>query len=150
MNKILIHELREKGALLPTGVQEGFELFESHILEGGEVNLRRFLETQIEENGWEESWVDFYYGKLTIEEKAKAESVLTAGQKAWLREQNIGPEDLYFGLDRDLFEITVRLSVTEMLFSTFYFTKKPCTVWCSMEGKAVVFTNKVDKSTSTP
>lgn len=139
MRKTTLENLKKRGALCPARVEDGFAQYKNMILEGHGQQLRLFLEEQVQENGWQDSWVDFYYGTLSEAEREKARSVLTEEQKSWLDGQEIGKQDLYFQMDAVLFEITYRLSITGMLFSTYYFTKVPCTVWSSFDGKAVVF-----------
>lgn len=139
MEKITLGQLINKGAIYFTRIEEGFADYSYQIIEGSEAELKKCLMDLIHENGRENSWVDFYYGRLKSEEKERILTSLTDDEKQLLEAANPSENDLYFALTEELFEITFRLSVTEMLFSTFYFTKTPCTVWSSFENKFVLF-----------
>ena len=139
MEKITLGQLINKGAIYFARIEEGFADYSYQIIEGSEAELKAYLTDLIHENGWENSWVDFYYGRLKEDEKERVSAFLTDEEKQFLESVNLGKEDLYFALTEELFEVTFRLSVTEMLFSTFYFTKEPCTVWSSFEKKILRF-----------
>ncbi len=105
-------------------MEDGFAQYKNMILDGHGQQLRVFLEEQVQENGWQDSWVDFYYGTLSETEREKARSVLTEEQKSWLDGQDIGKQDLYFQMDAALFEITYRLSITGDAVFYILFHKK--------------------------
>ena len=83
-------------------------------------------------------------GKITekrTEEQRRAEMVLSSEQVRFLHESDLpdSREDVYFPFEESLFAIALRFSVTQMLFSTFYFPMLRKTVWSSYEGKFIVF-----------
>ena len=67
--------------------------------------------------------------------------VLSSEQVRFLHESDLpdSREDVYFPFEESLFAIALRFSVTQMLFSTFYFPMLRKTVWSSYEGKFIVF-----------
>lgn len=144
--RVLTQEnLKEEGCIFFEHIQEGFDRYAYELLTGTGELLRIKLLEMIWRNGWENSFVDFYYGKLNEKEQRIVRRVLNREQKDYLRAMKIGADDLYFNLTPELFGITFQLSVTETLFSTFYFSKYPCCVWANFEGKYPVFYRKGEK-----
>ena len=109
--------------------------------EGDEEALETYICRLLEENGRENTYFDFYFGTLSQEEQSRAETVLSSEQVRFLHEYGLpdSREDVYFHFEESLFAIALRLSVTQMLFSTFYFPMHCKTVWSSYEGKFIVF-----------
>lgn len=139
MEKLTLEQLKEKGAIYFEQIETGFVRYQNRIMEGSEKELRKYLQGKIKENGWEASFVDFYYGRLSAAEKEKVREYLTEEQKEYLDGQELGAEDIYFKLSEELFEIAFLLSIKEALFSTFYFTGDVCTVWSNYGRRFVVF-----------
>ena len=139
---LTLEELKHKGCIYINRIEEGFGDYDFTILEGSPEELREYVESLIEENGWENAYADFYYGTLSAGEKEAVKAVLSKEQKDWIEAMDTLEKGIYFPLERELFEIIFFLSVTETLFSTFYFSKYPCTVWSSYDHKFVVFTKR--------
>lgn len=139
MQGITLESLKKMGAIWVERIEKGFAEHESLILEADEMELKQYLQERIRENGWEGSLVDFYYGRLKEEEQRIVREALTEAQVRYIEEEVRGGETIYFPLTEELFEITFHLSVNEILFSTFYFVKIPCTVWSNYGKKFVVF-----------
>ena len=57
----------------------------------------------------------------------------------------VNREDVYFRYEERLFSIAVTLSVTEMLFSTFYFPVLCKTVWSNYQGSFLLFSYETGK-----
>ena len=119
-------------------INDGFEKYENRILEGKDISdslilenkIIKFIENAFELNGEENSYVDFYYFKLNEEDKLKLENMISKEDKKILNEiKEYEFESIYFYLTKELIPFIVRLSTREVLFSTIYFTKVPCTVW---------------------
>lgn len=133
-------DIIEKGGIYFSKIEEGFDSYQvTHIQ--GEDAIHRFLEEQMNKNGFEHSFVDFYYGRLDMESKYKVKSILSEEEIAYI---NTLPyhETIYFPLDPILFQIVYRLSISDMLFSTFYFTDYPMTIWSNYNQNWPVFTRK--------
>lgn len=111
------------------------------MAEGDEEALETYVCHLLEENGRENTYFDFYFGTLSQEEQRRAEMVLSSEQVRFLHESDLpdSREDVYFPFEESLFAIALRFSVTQMLFSTFYFPMLRKTVWSSYEGKFIVF-----------
>ena len=142
---ISLDELKEEGCIYFAHIQEGFDRYAYKMLTGTGEYLRTKLLELIWRNGWENSFVDFYYGRLSEKERRIVRKVLKQEQRDYLLAMDIKEEELYFNLTPELFSITFQLSVTETLFSTFYFSKYPCCVWANFEGKYPVFYKKEEK-----
>lgn len=134
-----IEEIKARGALLIPDLRYGFDHYSYEIIKGTPLGLKQLLLNKIETNGWENSYVDFYYGELCPEQQDNVNAMLEEEQKALLQEMSFLPEDIYYPLNPELFEITFLLSIREGLFSTYYFTRKPCTVWSNYNSRFVVF-----------
>ena len=135
-------EMEEKGLLMVPDLNYGFNHYPYEIVRQSPAGFRRFLLDKIEANGWENSWVDFYYGELSPEEQDNVAALLETEQKEYIAGMEFYKGEVYFPLTPELFEITFLLSVREGLFSTFYFGKDPCTVWSNYSGQFVVFYRK--------
>ncbi|MBS5786550.1 MAG: hypothetical protein KIC98_01465 [Clostridioides difficile] len=134
-----LQELKDRQCLYIDNINDGFEDYSFYYKEGSEKDLREFLLNKIAENTMENTYVDFYYSKLNAEEKKKVNSILTVEEINYLESITWENNDLFFKMNSTLFEITFKLSITDMLFSTFYFSKIPCTVWSNYNRKFVVF-----------
>lgn len=132
-------DLNRKGAVMVPDLGYGFAHYPYELLRGTPACLREFLLNQIKRNGWEHSFVDFYYGELTKEEQDNVGALLEEEQRQYLSRLDPHKGALYYPLSPELFEITFLLSIREGLFSTFYFTNQPCTVWSNYNQRFVVF-----------
>lgn len=120
-------------------ISEGFNKYVNGILKGresdnktkNEESIIRLLEKLIEINGIENSYVDFYYSRLSDEDKKRLTQLLVDEDKEQLKEleKKLSSKDIYFKLTKEMVPFFTRLSTREVLFSTFYFTKIPCTIW---------------------
>ena len=136
-------ELIAAGCMVPDTLQEAMRYSgrEMKVIEGSREELVSLIYQLLRENGKENTYFDFYFGTLSKEEKQKALSVLSIEQASYLCGLNLpdSREDVYFSYEETLFAIAVRLSVTEMLFSSFYFPMIRKMVWSSFEGKFLMF-----------
>lgn len=120
-------------------ISEGFEKYLNGILEveeviakdQGEERIIEFLEELLELNGEENSFIDFYYERLEEADKERLKKLLGEEDRLLLDhiEKELVGEGIYFRLTRDILPFMARLCTREILFSTFYFTKIPCTIW---------------------
>lgn len=130
-------------------ISEGFNKYYNGVLQGntqvsGEVierNMIRFIEKAFEINGTENSYVDFYYSRLGEEDKKRLEELLSVEDREVLKElkeDKLG-DGIYFSLTKEIISFITRLSTREILFSTIYFTKVPCTIWGNYDLKFPCF-----------
>ena len=134
-------DLLRAGCMVPDTLQEAMRSGRQEMAEGDKEALETYVCRLLEENGRENTYFDFYFGTLSREEQSRAETVLSSEQVRFLHEYGLpdNREDVYFSFEESLFAIALRLSVTQMLFSTFYFPMLRKTVWSSYEGKFIVF-----------
>lgn len=135
---MLLETMKQKGAIWFERIEEGLDNYPYYYLEGDEERLLQELKELAIKNGYENSFVDFYYGKLSLDEKEIVQKVLTKDEIDYIYTLNLN-DNIYFRLDEKLLSITVKLSAREILFSTFYFCKYPCTVWGNYSNKFPVF-----------
>ena len=120
-------------------ISNGFNNYSNGILEAeqnisieeAEGRIIRFFERILELNGEENSFIDFYYGQLSKEDKKRLKELLTTEDLEFINaiEHCKFEESIYFYLSKEMIPFITRLCTREVLFSTFYFTKIPCTIW---------------------
>jgi len=135
-------------------INEGFDRFESFILksasgQSGDKDEQKFIEfidRVFQLNGQENSYIDFYLSKLDKKAKENLFTSLNEDDKAILKRHinEIEDETIYFRLQRELIPFITRLCIREILFSTFYFTKFPCTIWGNYNMRFPIFFDNVD------
>lgn len=56
--------------------------------------------------------------------------------------EKLDKSTVYFKLTEEFIKFLVSISLKEILFSTFYFTKIPCTIWSNYNKKFPIFFEK--------
>jgi hypothetical protein len=143
---------KEKVDIKFENINDGFDRFDSVMLEGllnanTEEDIIKFLERAFELNGENNSYVDFYLSRLDEDARENLLNILNGEDKQTLKRimEEIKDETIYFRLSREVIPLITRLSTRELFFSTFYFTKYPCTIWGNYDMKfPVFFKNKND------
>jgi hypothetical protein len=126
---ISLEELKEKNCLYIESIDKGFNNLKHHLIEGNDNELEEFLLQKIDENGMGNN----------SEERNIVNSALSQDNIDYINKYMLEEDGIYFQMTPELFDITFKLSITEMLFSTFYFSKFPCTVWSNYNKKFIVF-----------
>lgn len=132
-------EFQNKVDIRFSNISEGFNKFHNGVLEKkallnreeSEERIFRFFERILELNGEENSFIDFYYLRLGEEDKQRLKEMVSADDRIILNdvERELKGDGIYFRLSKEILPFIVRLCTREVLFSTFYFTKIPCTIW---------------------
>lgn len=135
-------ELLKRGAIYFERIEEGFETYEVDYMEGTEEELYQALLSLYHINGESDSFVDFYFFRLSEPEKVAVLESLTVEEKNYLLALEDSNDSVFYPLDDMLLAITAKLSARELLFSTFYFSKEPVTVWGNYQHRYPVFRNK--------
>jgi len=146
MEPIKEEEFKGKVKVRFNNINEGFDNYKNGILRGGielkkssvEDQIIKFLQGMFDLNGEENSYVDFYYFRLNEEDKEKLTELLSKEDKITLDKLK-GYDTIYFKLSRDVIPFIARLCTREVLFSTIYFTKMPCTIWGNYDLKFPCF-----------
>lgn len=145
MNEILIpisnKEFKEKVTIRFNSINDGFNNYNNKTIEGTEEAFVSFLQEAFELNGAENSYVDFYYNVLNDEDKKKLKELINDEDKILLEEfeKNYHEKNIYFKLTKESIPFITRLSTREILFSTIYFTKYPCTIWGNYNKSFPIF-----------
>lgn len=142
-----LEEFQKICPLFIHNIQEGFSSYPNGMLEGSSNHIKSRLLQMIELNGEENCFTDCYFARLNIEEKKKIQAVLTDGEYHYLEGICLAQDKIYQSYHPVLFDILFKLTTTEMLFSTFYFTKYPCLIWGNYDGKYPVFCLKEEDLT---
>lgn len=145
---------KEKVKIRFNNINEGFNRFENYILksESGESKEKdeekfiEFIEKALQLNGHENSYVDFYLSKLDEEAKSNIFKLLDEEDITILKKyiHHIEEETIYFKLQKEAIPFITRLCTREILFSTFYFTKFPCTIWGNYNMRFPIFFDNKD------
>jgi len=131
-------ELNTKGAILLENVREGFNIYPFFFVEGKAEQLQQFLIYCLHENEGL-AYADFYYGNLTQEQQEQFFTGLMPNERECMDCFEIQPGQVYYPLIMYNLPFFSDITARSWLFSTFYFTRKPCTVWGNYDGKYPVF-----------
>lgn len=137
--KISMEEFKKKDIIHIDNIQEGFNKYPNLILEGTEEYVNNVIKKMVFENGLENSYADFYYGRLDEDSKNKVKAALTEKEVMLIESLKLGSEDIFVKVNFQLLEILLKLTASEVLFSSFYFTRYPCLVWGNYDKKYPVF-----------
>ena len=137
-NSIMLEEIK-KNIIYIKNIQEGFNKYPNTIIEGTEEDVNNVIRRLINKNGIENSYADFYYGKLDQEEKNRVRAVLNEKEIMLVESLNLSAKDIFIRLNAELVEILLKLTASEILFSSFYFTKYPCLVWGNYGHRYPIF-----------
>lgn len=139
-------EFKENVEIKFSNITEGFNRYSNKTLEVidnkfFEEKMIEFLEEIVKINGIENSYVDFYYNALSKDDRDRLKEMIDYEDKLFIsefeREDNEGC--IYFRLSMDSIPFINKLNSREILFSTMYFTKEPCTIWGNYNKKFPVF-----------
>lgn len=137
-------EFKKRVSIYFNNINEGFSNFKSKVLEenyNSQGDFIGFISECFKLNGVENSYVDFYYYNLSIEDRERLRSFLDKDERKFLEKhiENINKDAIYFKLTEEFIEFLTNISLKEILFSTFYFTKIPCTIWGNYNRKFPIF-----------
>ena len=118
-------------------IQDGFDHYHYFTLYGIEAQYDKFLEKAFYLNK-DHAYVDFYYGRLEENEKENLQSFLTQEDLQILDFIDYD-NGIYFPLTEEILPFSLKITAQEILFSTFYFTKIPCTLWGNYNLKFPIF-----------
>lgn len=142
MKNVPIQQLMAENALLISNISQGFQHYPYKVLYHTADEYLKLLKHMTAINSPGHSYVDFYFGRLSEEEKNRICSRICPSWQSAIHSLKLSPDQIYFQLEdeHDLFlEILSGLSAEELLFSTFYFTKYPCTLWTNYGLKYPLF-----------
>lgn len=122
-------------------INDGFDNYCHKVIEGSENQFIDFINKAFELNGADNSYVDFYYNILSEDDKQRLKALISDEDKVILEgfEKSYSEKNIYFKLTKEIIPFIIRLSTREILFSTIYFTKYPCTIWGNYNNKFPVF-----------
>ena len=137
--KIHLEELKKENVIYVENIQEGFNKYPNSMIEGTEEQINNAIRQLFIVNGLENSYADFYYGRLNQEEKNRVKAALDEKEIMVIESLQLSAEDIFVRLNSELLEILLKLTVNEVLFSSFYFAKYPCVVWGNYGKRYPVF-----------
>lgn len=139
--RITLQELIDKGIVYIKNIQNGFNNYPNVILEGTEEYVNNVIRELVKVNGTQNAFADFYYGRLDEAARSKVRASLTKEEIKVIDALELTERDIFVKLSNELLEILLKLTASEVLFSSFYFTKYPCVVWGNYGRRYPVFFN---------
>lgn len=139
---VTLEKIKRLGGIYIENIQEGFDSYNFSYLEGTKDEIQKEIKRLQEQNGIAYSFVDFYYGRLSNKEKEKVKQHLEEPYLKILNKYEDLNDVTYLLLEEEILCLTSELNAKEILFSTYYFCKYPCTIWGNYQLKYPVFTNK--------
>lgn len=118
-------------AILIDDIVQGMQAHPSKILNLTGSEYRKLISRLIEHNGTGCCYADFYYHHLDQPAQSAVLEVLSQEQQELLINMP-AHQDVFYQLemnDTAFIDILCKLNDTAVLFSTFYFTRVPCTLW---------------------
>lgn len=136
-----ITRLKDAGAIYFENIQFGFDNYDYRITQLNEEEAYETIKELWKSNGHDNSYADFYYYKIDEAAREKVERVLNKKEKQYLKDMS-HKDEIIFHLDDTLLRILIKLNYLEVLFSTFYFTREPCTLWGNYNQEYIIFREK--------
>ena len=143
-----IEELKKAGAIYFDKIQEGFDLYHHEVVKLNKEEAYKTIKKLWELNGSENSYADFYYFKIDEKAREKVHAMLEEEEVTYLEDLPV-TDEIIFSLEEKLLKILIKLNDSETLFSTFYFTKEPCTLWGNYNSEYVIFTHSTRETLHT-
>lgn len=137
-------EFSNKVQIKFNNILDGFDNFKNFTLEfNNEDDFISYIENIFLDNN-SECYFDFYINKLTEKEIDNIINLYKEDDKKTLLELidlAKAHRKVYFKLkSKELIPLLTRLSTREIFFITFYFTKRPITIWGNYNMKFPYFT----------
>lgn len=137
--KVNLEELKKKNVIYIDNIQQGFNKYPNLMLEGAEEHINNSIRQLFIANGLENSYADFYYGRLDEDEKNRVKAALNEKEITIIESLQLSAEDIFIRLNSEILEILLKLTANEVLFSSFYFSEYPCLVWGNYDKRYPVF-----------
>lgn len=137
--KIDLEELKKKSLIYIDNVQDGFNKYRNTMCEGTEDHVNNAIRQLVNANGLENSYADFYYGRLDKDSKNRLKATLDEKEVMLIESLQLSETEIFVRLNTELLEILLKITANEVLFSSFYFTKYPCVVWGNYGKRYPVF-----------
>ena len=144
-----VSDLQNMDGIYIRTITEGMHDFLYYIIEGTREQHYRLLAELVDLNKPQRSFADFYYKRinssnigllkkhLNEEESILIDRLIQEGHASGSEEEFYMVE-----LTEKVLSLLLHISYTECLFSSFYFTKVPCTIWSNYRGRFLLFTRE--------
>ncbi|WP_294394505.1 hypothetical protein [uncultured Clostridium sp.] len=140
-------EFKNNVSIRFNNILDGFDKFENFTIDGNlsensESRLIDFLIQVFKEND-NECYIDFYINKLGETEIKNLMNLIDKNNRPLLNSIiSLKHNDIYYKItDKNFIPFFAKLNIRELFFVTFYFTKKPVTVWGNYNLKFPCFFN---------
>ncbi|WP_455795969.1 hypothetical protein [Clostridium butyricum] len=140
-------EFKNNVSIQFNNILDGFNEFKNFTLDGNlvensELSLINFICDVFKQNN-NECYVDFDIYKIDKTEKDNHLNLIDKEHKSLLQQIiDMNHDDVYYKItDIRLIPFFTKLNTKELLFVTFYFTKKPITIWGNYNFKFPCFFN---------
>ena len=152
MSYISMSDLQELNGIYIRSITEGMQQYLYCILEGTKEQHYSLLNRLLETEGEHSAFADFYFKRLnpsnvellrkhlSEEQSLLLDELIKEGQEGGVKE-----EFLLLELTDEILRLLLHISFEELLFSSFYMTKCPCTIWSNYGGRFLVFTKEQEQ-----
>ena len=149
MSFIQVSDLQKKNGIYIHNITEGMDNYCYYILEGTMEQHDRFLTELMKLGDPDDSYADFYYKRANASNLPMIKKHLSAEEGLKLdelieecHETEAMEEFRMVKLTKENLQLLLHISYKELLFSSFYFTHIPCTVWSNYGGRFLLFIRK--------
>ena len=152
MYYVNVSNLQQMNGIYVHHITEGMHEYLYYVLEGTMDQHYALLAGLASLSESQSSFGDFYYKRinssnielikkqLTTEESALLDKLIKEGYNLKTEE-----EFLLVELTEDILKLLLKISYQEYLFSSFYFTHLPCTIWSNYKGRFILFAREQEQ-----
>ena len=139
MKNYTLEEFQKLVPMYVDSVMEGFGEYPSVVLDGDNIDLVTVITSLTEQTGYEQCYADCYYYRIPQEAREKLKMHYSADEIAVIETSGLTKEKYFVQLDSALLSVLLRISMDEMLFSTFYYPTLGIMIWSNYEKQFPVF-----------
>ena len=152
MSYVSMSDLQELNGIYIRNITEGMQNYLYCILEGTKEQHYSLLEKLLESGKPHSTFADFYFKRvnpsnielfrkhLNEEQSFLFDQLVKEGHESGVEE-----EFLLLELTKEILSLLLHISFEELLFSSFYITKPPCTIWSNYGGRFILFTREQEQ-----
>lgn len=121
-------EFLHTGAVYADTLQKAFDQYRHAMLHAADKDdMKEFVIQLARESS--AVYGDFYYSRLSVEEKAVFTGGLTETEKVMLQTFETDNDQVFYLLDEEAMDFLFEVTARNWLFTTFYFIGKDVMVW---------------------
>jgi len=139
MKRYTLEQFQTMAPMYVDSVLDGLDRYPSVILDGNRISLYKVLVSLSEAAGYEHSYVDCYYYRISDEARENLQVKYPKEDLEQIKQSGLTKEYYFVQMTEELLSVLFKLSIDEMLFSTFYFPTLGVMVWGNYDKQFPVF-----------